>query len=293
MRRLLLALFVLLVLLSGPGPAIAEPVLRFYRVENPQGRVSYFYPSFHLKDERIVRPPTAVLDAVKRLVIEADVAELERNPQKLVPYIVSPRPLDLAALFTAQQIAVIRARAACNGIPAGVEKLRPLFIGMMVGLPCPKPGVALFEREFEQAAQARGYPVTALEGADEEFSAMSSLPESLFIGEIRKYADRPAAAQTLVDAMIELYNGGDYDGLYALSLANMPEDAATRRLFIDTVLLARNRTMVERMAGALAEGDALVVVGALHLPGPDGIVDLLQRRGFKVSMIDARAGTLR
>jgi uncharacterized protein len=291
-RSLTVALASLTLVAWAMAATAAERSINFYRAQSAAGRVSYFYPSFHIKDDRVVRPPLAVLDAVKRLVIEADVAALERNPQQIVPYIVSPQPLDLAALFTAPEIAIIRERAACNGIATGVERLRPLFIDMFVGLPCPKPGAQSFELVLEQAAQARAYPVMALESADEEFSAMASLPESVFIDEIRKYADRPAAAQAVVDRMIELYNRSDYDELYDFSIANMPEDPAARRLFVDRILLERNRVMVQRMAGVLAEGDALVVVGALHLPRPDGILDLLRRQGYTITLITA-SGALR
>jgi uncharacterized protein YbaP (TraB family) len=58
------------------------------------------------------------------------------------------------------------------------------------------------------------------------------------------------------------------------------------------VLLERNRNMVARMLGALGQGDALVVVGAAHLPGQGGIVDLLRQQGYKITMVDAAKGAL-
>jgi len=279
----------LAVALAGKVAVAAEPI-EFYRAESAQGRVSYFYPSFHVADDRITRPPVAVLDAMTQLVIEADIGELQKHPEAMVHYILSPAPLDLAGLFTSAEIDAIRARAACNGIADHVERLRPFFIGMMVALPCPKPGGVLYELVLEQAAQARGLKVTALESADEEFAALFSLPDRAFIDEIRKYADDPPAGERQVAVMISLYNASKYDALYDLSMADLPRDAGDRGLFLDKVLLARNRAMVERMSPALDAGGALVIVGALHLPGKGGIVDLLQRRGFKVRMVAASAG---
>jgi uncharacterized protein len=43
--------------------------------------------------------------------------------------------------------------------------------------------------------------------------------------------------------------------------------------------------MVERMTDRLAEGGAFVAVGALHLPGERGILNLLARRGYRISRV--------
>jgi uncharacterized protein len=289
---LVLVVAAFLLIAGASATAAADKSIHFYRAESSAGRVSYLYPSFHLRDERIIRPPVAVLDRVKRLVVEADIVEAEQHPEKLVSFVLNPKPLDLAALFSPEEIAVIRQRAACNGIPAGVERLRPMFIGIFVALPCPKPGAVLYERVLQQEALARGLPTVALETGAEEFAALFSLPEPAFIGEIKRYADHPDAAQAQLDRMVELYNRADYDGLYEFTLSNMGDKPEVRQLFLEKVLLERNRNMVARMLSPLSQGDALVVVGAAHLPGKGGIVDLLQRQGYKITMVDA-TGALR
>jgi hypothetical protein len=43
--------------------------------------------------------------------------------------------------------------------------------------------------------------------------------------------------------------------------------------------------MVERMIPRLAEGDAFVAVGALHLPAERGILNLLAERGYRISRV--------
>ncbi len=44
----------------------------------------------------------------------------------------------------------------------------------------------------------------------------------------------------------------------------------------------RNKRMVERMERHLKQGGAFVAVGALHLSGEEGVLRLLQKRGFTV-----------
>ncbi|WP_141697115.1 TraB/GumN family protein, partial [Xanthomonas translucens] len=51
----------------------------------------------------------------------------------------------------------------------------------------------------------------------------------------------------------------------------------------------RNQAWVPRLEQRLrdGQGDTLVVVGALHLLGPDGVVEALRARGYKVERICA------
>src|SRR6266851_967110 len=203
-----------------------------------------------------------------------------------------------ATLFTATEVARIRARAACNGLDGAVERLRLSFIATIVALPCPRAGAGgdaggSYEEGLELAAQRRGLKITGLETAEEEFAALAALPDRLFIGEIKELAAHPDRADKTLDRMIALYNDGDFDGLYDLMLSTAPKNAADRKLFMQKVLLDRNHNMVERLADVLAEGNALVVVGALHFPGEGGIVDLLKQQGFRITMVDGGDGALR
>jgi uncharacterized protein len=297
-RRLYAAALLLAALLAGGGRAEAaaegKPIW-FYRAESPAGRATFFYPSFHLRDDRVPRPPIAMLDSVGHLVLEADIVAAKTHREALMPYLIAPQPRDLSALFTAPEVARIHARASCNGLDGAVARLRLSFIATILALPCPKAGAegGSYEEGVELAAQRRGLRITGLESAEEEFSALAALPDRLFIGEIKQMAAHPDAADQTVERMIALYNGGDFDGLYKLMLSDAPKNAGDRKLFIDKVLLERNRHMVERLTDVLAEGNALVVVGALHFPGSGGIVDLLKQQGFRVTKVDGGSGVLR
>ena len=297
-RRFHAVALLLAALIAGAGRAEAaaegKPIW-FYRAESPSGRATFFYPSFHLRDARVPRPPIAMLDSVDRLVLEADIVAAKAHREALMPYLIAPEPRDLTTLFTASEVARIRARASCNGLDGAVTRLKLSFIATILALPCPKAGGAggSYEEGIELAAQQRGLKVTGLESAEEEFAALAALPDRLFIGEIKQMAAHPDRADKTVERMIRLYNGGDFDGLYKLMLSDAPKNAPDRKLFVDKVLLERNRHMVERLTDVLAQGNALVVIGALHFPGSGGIIDLLKQQGYRVTKVDGHDGVLR
>jgi hypothetical protein len=54
---------------------------------------------------------------------------------------------------------------------------------------------------------------------------------------------------------------------------------------MDRLLRQRNLLMLERMQLRLKEGNAFIAVGAMHLPGEEGLLQLLRRAGYRVTSI--------
>ena len=62
-------------------------------------------------------------------------------------------------------------------------------------------------------------------------------------------------------------------------------DRRVAQLFTSEVVVNRNRRMLERIQPRLREGNAFIAVGALHLPGKDGLLTLLRNKGYRVSPV--------
>jgi len=71
----------------------------------------------------------------------------------------------------------------------------------------------------------------------------------------------------------------NYSNKYSFSEEKIYKDLV-RRLLTD-----RNHVMVERMQPFLEQGDAFIAIGAMHLPGADGVLSLLANKGYKVTAI--------
>jgi uncharacterized protein len=55
--------------------------------------------------------------------------------------------------------------------------------------------------------------------------------------------------------------------------------------FEEIVVNARNKVMSERAGSILAEGSAFIAVGALHLPGEKGLVELFRKAGYTLTAL--------
>ena len=55
---------------------------------------------------------------------------------------------------------------------------------------------------------------------------------------------------------------------------------------ISRVVTDRNKVMADHAAPILARGNAFMAVGAMHLPGPEGLVEGFRKAGYTVTAVD-------
>jgi hypothetical protein len=74
---------------------------------------------------------------------------------------------------------------------------------------------------------------------------------------------------------------------FMLAKESLTEDDQRIMTFVEEELLRkRNHRMAERAVAHLDRGNAFIAVGALHLPGKEGVVELLRQRGYKVTPVN-------
>lgn len=80
--------------------------------------------------------------------------------------------------------------------------------------------------------------------------------------------------------MLKYYGKGDLEGLLEFS-----KDAEFSSEFESNLVTHRNHNMAERMEPIMKEQSTFVAVGALHLPGDEGVINLLRQAGYKVRAV--------
>jgi hypothetical protein len=135
------------------------------------------------------------------------------------------------------------------------------------------------DEQFAQRAQADGKPIVALETVDEQlgfFAHLSVEQQRQYLRSTLKDLDTEGADAAL---MVSAWQRGDSDSLERL----MRKESANNPELFRMLTTDRNRKWLPKIVAMLAEDqEYLVVVGALHLVGNDGLVALLRRQGFTV-----------
>jgi hypothetical protein len=86
------------------------------------------------------------------------------------------------------------------------------------------------------------------------------------------------------DRLVENYLDGDMTPVFEELEAEMEREPGARA-FKEALLDQRNHQMVERMMPLLERGKAFVAVGAAHLPGDEGMLHLLEQRGYRITRV--------
>jgi uncharacterized protein YbaP (TraB family) len=126
---------------------------------------------------------------------------------------------------------------------------------------------------FETVEQQLGY-LDGLSLEAQRALLMQTLTESAAIGEI-------------MDDLILAWRSGDIDYLEQTLL----DDVSGYPELYDAIVADRNRLWVDTIDELLDDGeDYLVIVGALHLVGEDGVPRLLEQRGVRITQMHEQRG---
>ena len=193
---------------------------------------------------------------------------------------------DVLPAVTREKLARLLARQ--GGSIDLVDGYQPWFINLSLVLGLAhsmefQPELGIDRFLMEQAAVA-GKPMGGLETLDAQLEALSGPPLAEQVQGLQDYLANPEQMPGRLEELHGAWRDGDVARLEALTRVEMLEKTPeTYRL----VNVERNEAWLERLDAMLRHdaGDALVVVGALHLLGGDGLVERLAGLGYAVERI--------
>ena len=121
--------------------------------------------------------------------------------------------------------------------------------------------------------------IFGLESIQFQASLFDSIPYDRQAKDLIKYIDSMETYQKNTLEMVDVYRKQDLQKLDSLMLKSDPG----MEEFMDLLLYSRNRKWVQQMPNFMMEGSLLFAVGAGHLPGEQGVINLLRKKGFKVT----------
>ena len=272
-----------------------------WKIEKKGEAPSFLFGTMHMTDPRVVALTPAArqaFDAAGTVVIETTdildpngmMAAILRDPELTM----FTDDTTLTSLLSPQDTELVREALDKRGIPlASVAKMKPWMLSAMVALPACEMarkagGAPMLDIKLAEDARAAGKSLEGLETIADQLGAMASLPMAFHMEglvETLKLGDR---IDDVIETMILLYGRGETGMIWPLFHAVLPGGEGDQGYadFEETMVTARNRLMAERAAPILAGGNVFIAVGALHLPGSEGLVELLRQRGYVMTAVN-------
>jgi uncharacterized protein YbaP (TraB family) len=275
-------------LLGSLSAQAASPVWAVRGAHN----VVYLAGSIHmLPANDAALPPgfaRAYADSPK-LVMELDLGKFD--PMEAMTWMMDhgtlPAGTTLRGVLGEPLYGRVSAAAASLGMPmTGLDTLAPWVVGIEItdlayeheGFD-PEQGV---EEQLVRRAQADRKPTAGLETLPEELGSLSSLSSADQVRMLDQTVDELKDLKTEMGEVTSAWRNGDAARLAALlSIEYRAFPSLYRPLVTD-----RNRRWIPQVEELLRSSDnSLVVVGALHLVGEGGLLELLRSKGYTITQL--------
>lgn len=291
--------------IEAEAAAVPNGEGRLFRIEREGVAPSFLFGTMHLSDPRVLDIAGPAEDAFAEagtLVVETvDLADENAVAAALLmrsDLINLPRGTQLLDLVPEDRRTMLEEALGEAGVPAGsVGTLQPWFVTVALAMPpCEvarqAEGLDVLDLALMRRAEAGGMAVEGLESSAEQMEALASLPFDLQAENLVAVLELKDRLPDVFETMVGLYLDGRIGAIaptierIAPSGTDAASSAAVYTAFEEAVVTKRNILMAERAGPILERGGAFVAVGALHLPGEEGLVELLRSEGWQVERAD-------
>jgi uncharacterized protein YbaP (TraB family) len=170
-----------------------------------------------------------------------------------------------------------------------LERFKPMLIGSLIeenDLPCKSTNGMEFV--IMKEAREENKKISGLETAAFQASLFDSIPYKDQALDLVKYIDSSDEYRKMTDTLAQAYKDQD---LNKIELLTSKEDPGTSN-YMDLLLYGRNRNWAGLLKNLMPEKSLLIAVGAGHLPGEQGLLNLLRKSGYMVSPVTSEGKEL-
>lgn len=300
MKRIFLTSVMAIVAIVGVNAQL------LYKISgNGIGKPSYIVGTYHLAPASYVDSiPGAneALASVEQVCGEVDMAEMESmaGVQKVMAAMMLPDGKSLSDILSDEEMGKLNAfmnevmGADLNNplIAAQLGKMTPAAIAnqlQLVQYMKMTPGFnpnALIDSYFQSEAKKTDKPVIGFETLDFQISVLytgSTIERQK--EQLICMIDNQKYNQMVMEQLTKAYFSQDIDAVLAVTEEKLGTSCDSTPEEEEALIYGRNADWVEKIPAIIGDKSTLFVVGAAHLPGERGVLELLKKEGYTVEAV--------
>ncbi|MBP8823305.1 MAG: TraB/GumN family protein [Flavobacteriales bacterium] len=253
-------------------------------------RPSFVVGTVHSRDARAygqVPQLLAIIQGQDAVAGELDLTAGPATSRVMAEAILMPPGTELADLLPSAKLKRVRKAMDAELGPMALlaGRMKPFFVAAFLGEKSMGADSALVLDHYLQVkAKELGKSVVGVETVEEQIAAVDRIPLQEQADMLYQLVRKDVDGKDL-DRLLQAYAAQDLGRLAELVAKGVPSGAMGRQLLLD-----RNGLMAARMDSLLQAGSTyLFAFGAAHLPGGQGVLELLRGQGYSVEAVGQAA----
>jgi uncharacterized protein len=248
---------------------------------------TYLYGTMHLIEEEFYFFPESLKKLVigsKRLVMELEGLPNQAEAMKMM---FLPEGQKLSDFFTEEEMNAVYAymeaemKLTKEAFDLSFGRMKPFIILQLITANQFKNATQSYEMELSRLAEEHKIELKGLETIEQQLGFFDEIPLGDFGSLLGEYLTQGEEMAKQTREMQRIYRKGDLDSLMVF----MTESAPELMKYDDLLLNNRNKAWIPLIEKWIYEKPTFIAVGAAHLVGEQGVIQLLRNKGYKVTAI--------
>ena len=262
------------------------PHTLLWKIEGNNGqKPSYLYGTMHTNSDKAFHLMDSVIIAIKAcpafaLEINGD----SLDPMSMQSEILLPDGQTLSSLYSKEDYKMINDNfTKATGYPMALfDKIKPIYVYVTIGESAAKGEKGLFLDLFLfNLAKQENKASYGLEKAEDQLKLLRDIPMQKQLEMLKEAAKDIKSEKKKMKENFDFYANADF----AAMMKDEESDTSMGKDFMEKFITVRNRNMADRADKLIRQQPIFMAIGAAHLPGKNGVLNLLHEKGYKVSPV--------
>lgn len=278
-------------------PTVAkEPILEnalLWKIEGKDIKESsYLFGTIHIindEDYFLPKGTLSAIDQVQSMAFEIDMSGMNdmSMAMDLMKNAFMSDNLSIKDLLTDEEYSMVDDHFKKIGMPLMLfERMKPMFLTVFASSDMDPNGLKngsmkSYELEFMEMAEESDLPIYGLETIEYQMSMFDSIP---YQDQAKMLVDAIKSVDTSNDQfqqIVEIYKSQNLNAMYSM----INEDGEGFGNYEDLLLVNRNQNWIPIMEKMMEKEAVFFAVGAGHLGGKQGVINLLRKQGYQLSPV--------
>lgn len=256
-----------------------------WKIEGNGIKPSYLFGTMHIipqKDFNLKEKVKMAFDASEQVVMELDMAD-PQFMKDIMAYSYLDKDQELKSYMDADEYELLDTYLkdkTGNGMVM-YKKVKPFMLLSVLLMTASNEPMASFEMTLISMAKESNKEIEGLETYASQVAIFDATSYDEQIDDLVEMIKKPDENKAIYGKMAELYVSENVDGMYDYMDEFMDSDVEMMKKFLDD----RNNNWIPKIAEFSKENSIFYAVGAGHLGGDQGVLNLLKEAGYRVTPV--------